>query len=97
MKTDTEYLNRIISQCDAEVGSAAANARRLGEAISDLVNDFVQKHGGNYSYAMDYASDMISDLVYDACKVAEQNKQDAEIAIADAEWQDTRRNGPVVL
>ena len=97
MHIDTEYLNTIISQCDADIGDVAADARRLGEAISDLVNDFVTKHGGNYSYSMDYVSDMIGDLVYDACKVAEQTKLDAEVAIAERDAQDMRRNGPVVL
>ena len=94
---DTERLYDRLAQAEAEIRDIHADARELGEQLSDLINKFCQKHDANYSYAMGYVEDLVSDLVFDASGPAERRKIAAEDRISEIEDADLRRSAPVVL
>ena len=94
---NTEALYDRLGDTEAEIANIRADARDLGDKLSDLINEFCTKHDADYSAAMGYVTDLLSDLVFDASGPAERRKIALEEKIADIEDADLRRSAPVVL
>lgn len=90
-------LYRDLNTKKHEVGVIYADAAALAKAVEQMLQDFIDRHGGDLDECWGPISDSLSDLTDTAAKHHLRDLERLEHAVAEAERADLRRSSPVCI
>lgn len=80
-----------------EVGEIYKAGESLARSIDQLVQDFIERYGGDLDETMGGINDSLADLIDGVAKPKLREMEDIEHRIADAERADLMRSSPVCI
>lgn len=92
--------DRLYSSLNAarhEIGEIYKAGESLARSIDQLVQDFIERHGGDLEETLAGINDSLADLIDGVAKPKLREMEDLEHRIADAERADLMRSSPVTV
>ena len=93
----TDKLHSDLNLKRLEVGQVIKDCQALAKSIEQLLQDFVERHGGDLDGAWAGINDSLSDLLDDAIQHQMRDIEELDQRIAEIEAADLRRSAPVTL